>query len=152
MSSKQKKHSESLVVSRKAAANIQNNICELIKVASSIASDEKYINNVALFSECKSDKLIIESKNERKNDIIKRIVETLESLTDNFPDKDPDSSSALNNSTNSSNFKKTSHNVLRSALGVSLRRPWLSELKIEDLFKIDPIYTDEFILTYDPSI
>lgn len=99
------------------------------------------------------NKLILESKNERKNDITKRIVETLEGLTDNFPDKDFDTTSTtLNNSTNSSSIKRCNKNVLRSALGVSLRRPWLSELKIEDLFKIESISSDEFVIQSDASV
>lgn len=95
----------------------------------------------------------MESKTERKNDITKRIVETLEGLTDNFPDKDFDTTSTtLNNSTNSSSIKRCNKNVLRSALGVSLRRPWLSELKIEDLFKIESISSDEFVIQSDASV
>jgi hypothetical protein len=95
----------------------------------------------------------LESKTERKNDITKRIVETLEGLTDNFPDKDFDTTSTtLNNSTNSSSIKRCNKNVLRSALGVSLRRPWLSELKIEDLFKIESISSDEFVIQSDASV
>lgn len=42
--------------------------------------------------------------------------------------------------------------MLRSALGVSLRRPWLKDLNIEEMFKLEPIYTDEFILTKDPAM
>lgn len=41
--------------------------------------------------------------------------------------------------------------MLRSALGVSQRRSWMIELKIEDMFRLDPISTDEFVLSYDPG-
>merc|ERR1712127_83178 len=54
--------------------------------------------------------------------------------------------------TNSSSIKRCNKNVLRSALGVSLRRPWLSELKIEDLFKIESISSDEFVIQSDASV
>jgi len=40
MSSKAKKHEDSLVVAKKAAVNIQNNIIELIKVAHSVSSED----------------------------------------------------------------------------------------------------------------
>jgi len=41
--------------------------------------------------------------------------------------------------------------VLRSALGVSQRRSWMIDLKIEDMFRLDPITIDEFVLSYDPG-
>lgn len=155
MSSKQKKHSEALNIARKAALNIQNNIVELIKIAQSITNWDDIKSTVNIFSDAHDSaksKLILESKTERKNDITKRIVDTLEGLTDNFPDKDFDMSTTLNNSTNSSTIKKAGRNVLRSALGVTLRRPWLTELKIEDLFKIESISQDEFVIQSDASV
>jgi hypothetical protein len=156
MSSKQKKHSEALNIARKAAVNIQNNILELIKIAQSITNWDDFKSNVNIFSDAQDsakNKLILESKNERKNDITKRIVDTLEGLTDNFPDKDFEiTSTTLNNSTNSTSIKQSGRNVLRSALGVTLRRPWLTELKIEDLFKIESISQDEFVIQSDASV
>jgi len=156
MSSKQKKHSEALNIARKAAVNIQNNILELIKISQSIINYDELKTNINIFSDAQDlvkNKLILESKTERKNDITKRIVDTLEGLTDNFLDKDFDmTSTTLNNSTNSSIKKVAGRNVLRSALGVTLRRPWLTELKIEDLFKIESISQDEFVIQSDASV
>jgi len=93
-------------------------------------------HHVSLFSDQRTDKFIIEANNERKNEIVRQIVSTLECLSDNFIDKDLNSSKI---SDFSSTSIKKSKNVLRSALGVSLRRPWLNELKIEDMFKLEPI-------------
>jgi len=129
------------------------NVLEMIKIARSLEEENVdsqpniEFQQISLFSDSKSDKFIIESKNERKNINIKQIINTLESLVDNFLEKDMNltkSSSSL--STSSSTYKKSSKNVLRSALGVFFRRPWLSELKIEDMFKLEPISVDEFVL------
>jgi len=134
------------------------NVHEMIKIARSLEEENVdsqpniEFQQISLFSESKSDKFIIESKNERKNINIKQIINTLESLVDNFLDKDMNlTKSSSSFSTSSSTDKKSSQNVLRSALGVFFRRPWLSELKIEDMFKLDPISVDEFVLNYDAN-
>jgi len=57
----------------------------------------------------------------------------------------------MNNDIFNNNFNSKYNNVLRSALGVSQRRSWMIELKIEDMFRLDPISTDEFVLSYDPG-
>jgi len=138
MSSKQKSHNDSYKFSLKAVKNIQNNILELIKLSSGVLNEaDMSKHHVNLFSDQKTDKFIIEANNERKNEIVRQIVSTLECLSDNFINTDLNSSKISD--TSSSSIKKHSKNVLRSALGVSLRRPWLTELKIEDMFKLEPI-------------
>jgi len=129
------------------------NIHEMIKIAHSLEEENSdsqqniESQHVSLFSDTKSEKFIIESKNERKNLNIKQIINTLECLVDVFLDKDMNLTKSTSSfSTTSSTYKKSNKNVLRSALGVFFRRPWLSELKIEDMFKLEPISADEFVL------
>jgi len=148
MSSKQKNHSDALRFSLKAVQNIHANIMELIKLAKAMLHEgEVAKHNVNLFSDTRTEKFIIEANNERKNEIVRQIITTLEGLTENFIERDVNISKLSDVSSLSQK-----RNVLRSALGVSLRRPWLNELKIEDMFKIQPIYTDEFVLTQDANI
>lgn len=88
LSNKQKKHEESLEIARKAVNNIHSNILELVKVAYSVSTDdESHKKDVTLFSDQKTDKFIIEANNERKNEITKQIISTLENITDNFVEK-----------------------------------------------------------------
>lgn len=128
-----------------AIKNIHRHLNEVIKVANSInvsnmINPDQNKDEIKLFTHIATSKFIIESKNERKCESIKQILNTLESLQDFLVSNGNTSISRINNndynSINSSKLLVNNKNVLRSALGVSTRRPWLSELKIEDMFKM----------------
>lgn len=139
----------------KAVDYIHDNFNELNKITKTINvptanSDEE----IKLFSNEKSDKFIIESNVDRKIENIRQIISTLEHIQNYFWNKGGFNESNLSNDENSTNndifnnsAPKKLFNVLRSALGVSQRRSWMIDLKIEDMFRLDPINTDEFILS-----
>jgi len=129
LSNIKKDHKEALLVARNSLNNIKLNIEELNKIITKmdLSNKENYPFN-SLFNENVSDKFIIEKNEENKTECLLQIRYTLDYLLKIFNFEDLES---LNN------IKLSSNQVLRSYLGVSRRRQWVSEFKMEDLFKLD---------------
>jgi len=97
--------------------------------------------NINLFTVQKSDAFIIESVTDRKYDNVKQISGALLGIQDMLIDIDhiADIPLSANEDSVGALDKVKVHGQLRSALGVSQRRIWMANLKIEDMFRLDSI-------------